>query len=557
MKPTEPKTDALKSLRGSKSELRVETISGPRSGARAVWVEIPSSDGAAAAWCYSDKRSYVTGQKLRLFVSSNVTRIVVRLYRDGLNRAVVYETGPLDVDFQPMPERAFEVGCQWSETHEWSIPNDLPSGGYIVEILDADATEASALGHHFVAIRPSNYQKAASIALIAATSTWAAYNDWGGASHYYGIDKGLFWGRAARLSTQRPWGRGQVWLPLDAPRMMNAVRPEGPVAARYDCIEWAALKGFSKYYASAGWATYERPFVRWLEGHGFSVDVYTQDDLHFSPEFLERYDCAAIVGHDEYWTREMRGAIECYTEAGGNVARFGGNFMWQIRIEDEGRTQTCYKYEARKKDPVVGTDDADRMTGAWEDPLLNYPGAKTFGVNAFRGQYSGFGGSAPRNSRGFTVFKPEHWAFEGTGLGYADQFGDKAGIFGIEVDGLDYNFVDGLPVPTGIDGAPPQVEILAFGFATLSEHSLPEHAHALMLGDGDARFRSVILEGSTKPDVLARNSRGCGLVIWMNKGKGEVFTAGTCEWVAGLLHEDHATQAITRNVLQRFTSKKL
>ena len=542
------------SLRGSQSTEPVIVTSGPRSGARALWLEIPALEGPRGAWCYSDKRSYTVGETVKLFISANVARLKVRIFRDGLKKEIVHEVGSIDASFQAVRDRAFELGCDWIDSLVWEMPATLRPGCYVVEMYDADTAGEIALGHHLFFARPTPSADKARVALIACTSTWAAYNDWGGASHYYGLDNELFWGRAARLSSQRPWARGQVWLPDNAPRMMNAGRPNGPMPASYDCIEWAALNGYSKYYASAGWASYERHFVRWLEAKGYVVDIYTQDDLHFSPSFLDSYRCVTIVGHDEYWTREMRTAVEQYVEKGGRVARFGGNFMWQIRLEDEGQRQICYKYEARQKDPVAGTSAASKMTGAWEDPLINYPGALTFGVNAFRGQYAGFGGFASRASRGFTTFRPDHWAFEGTGLGYADVFGDKAGIFGIEVDGLDYNFVDGLPVPTGKDGAPDNLEILAFGFATLAESSAPEHAYALMLGDGDARFRARILDGSTRGDVLARHSRGCGVVVSMKRGEGEIFTAGTCEWVAGLIRKDHATQTITDNVLKRFLS---
>ena len=47
-----------------------------------------------------------------------------------------------------------------------------------------------------------------------------------------------------------------------------------------------------------------------------------------------------------------------------------------------------------------------------------------------------------------------------------------------------------------------------------------------------------------------RTPRGIGKV-----GKGEVFTAGTCEWVNGLIESDVFTQRITKNVLDRFSKK--
>lgn len=34
---------------------------------------------------------------------------------------------------------------------------------------------------------------------------------------------------------------------------------------RYPYMEWAYAYGYSKKYASAGWASYERRFARWAE----------------------------------------------------------------------------------------------------------------------------------------------------------------------------------------------------------------------------------------------------------------------------------------------------
>ena len=51
-----------------------------------------------------------------------------------------------------------------------------------------------------------------------------------------------------------------------------------------------------------------------------------------------------FVGHDEYWSWEMRDAVDAYIDSGGHCARFAGNFFWQIRLEGSaGDVQVCYK----------------------------------------------------------------------------------------------------------------------------------------------------------------------------------------------------------------------
>ncbi|SEP99376.1 hypothetical protein SAMN03159444_00890 [Pseudomonas sp. NFACC02] len=525
----------------------VSQTSGPRQAAREIWVEVPSEAGPAAAWCYSDQRSYRPGDTVRLYLSSNSAQVKLRIYRDAALVRTVHETGWLDACFHPLPERVYEHGCQWPVFMQWPIPADVEPGAYGVEILDS---ADSVLGHHLFIVKAA-HKRPHALALVAATSTWAAYNDWGGANHYFGLHPQTPRGRSPVLSTQRPWARGQVWLPKDAPRSVNAKRPGKPGPARYEFIEWASLNGFSKYYALAGWASYERPFVIWAEQQGYVIDILTQDDLHRDPHALEGYVCAVFVGHDEYWTRDMRDHVDAFVEEGGKIARFAGNFMWQIRLESGGHRQIAYKYDAVAFDPVAETDPG-ALTSAWEDPRVGHPGASTFGVNALRGIYAGFGGMAPRSPRGYTVFRPQHWAFEGTGLGYADSFGEDASIFGYEVDGLEYTFVDGLPQPLGTDGAPPGLEILAMGWATNAEQGRPEDAYSFMLGDGDARYRASILAPDLCQASIEQHSRGAGMVVHFHKGRGEVFTAATCEWVHGLMLGDSYTVTITQNVLNTF-----
>ena len=533
------------------ADLTAAVTSGPRQGAREIWVEVPSEKGSAAAWCYSDRRAYSPGETVNLHLSSNSPWVTLKIYRDGALPHTVHQTAPLAASFHPLPERVYEVGCQWPVFALWPIPLDVKPGAYVVEVRDgADAV----LCHHLFIVRAMRKCPDA-LVLVAATSTWAAYNDWGGANHYFGIHPGTPRGRSPLLSAQRPWARGQVWLPEDAPRSINASRPGKPGPARYEFIEWASLYGFSKYYALAGWASYERPFVVWAEEQGYTVDILTQDDLHHDPEALDGYACAVFVGHDEYWTREMRDNVEAFVEAGGNVARFAGNFMWQIRLENRGERQVAYKYDAAERDPVAASNDIT-LTSAWEDPRVGRPGASTFGVNALRGIYGSFGGMAPRGPRGFTVFRPQHWALADTGLGYADLFGDTANIFGYEVDGLDYTFIDGLPEPLGTDGAPPGLQILAMGWATIAEHGRPQDAYSFMLGDADARFRASLLAPDMSDASVSQHSRGTGMLVHFPKGKGEVFTAASCEWVNGLKLDEYSTVTITRNVLDRFLPAK-
>ncbi len=406
-------------------------------------------------------------------------------------------------------------------------------------------------------MRPTNETRRAKILVILPTSTWTSYNDFGGANHYFGVagpERNL---ASPVLSLERPWTRGIVWLPPGAPRICADPVPEFGDAPRYPQTEWAYANGFGQYYASAGWAQFDRHFVVWAEEAGYELDFITQTDLHYRPATLDAYPCLTIIGHDEYWTREMRLAIEAYVERGGRLARFGANFLWQIRLEDEGRRQVCYKFDAINTDPIAGTGRDHLLTTAWEDRHVRWPGASTVGVNGVNGLYASWGGFAPHGQKGFTVYRPEHWAFAGTGLHYADIFGDSARIFAYEVDGLDYTFRHGLPYPVPVEGQPETIQILAMAPAVLAEDEPDGEGFRYFVRSSDLEGLVKCVTGEVTPETLARYKYGSGMMVHMTRGKGEVLTAATCEWVMGSearrsFHaDDHAqrTGSIHRRVI--------
>lgn len=56
-------------------------------------------------------------------------------------------------------------------------------------------------------------------------------------------------------------------------------------------------------------------------------------------------------------------------------------------------------------------------------------------------------------------------------------------------------------------------------------------------------------EGFEMPEYLQNREYGSGTMVSFTREKGEVFCAGTCEWVAGLINKDDLVSIITKNVL--------
>lgn len=514
----------------------------------------PSRDPEALEiWAYSDRISYRPGDNVRLHISTTASTFDLEIGRDGALYEPRMALRAQPGQYHETPLDCSVAGCGWPVAHEFEVPADWSPGAYLVTLTGYRGDE-SVEEHHLFIVRRAPNTSPAQIVLMCATGTWVAYNDWGGSNHYEGITGPNANEFAPVVSTMRPWTRGFCKLPNGAPRTVSEHPPPPGEAVRYPYLEWAFANGYSKKFASAGWATYERQFARWAESAGFEVDYATLHDLHAEPDLLAPYGCAVFVGHDEYWSAEMRDAVDDWVERGGGAARFAGNFLWQIRLEDEGRRQTCYKYFATARDPVMGTTNQTRLTGAWEMPEVGRPGASTFGVNALQGIYASIGHCVARGSGGFVVFRPEHWSLTGTHIGYGDVLGADSRIFGYEVDGLDYEMRDNLPYPTGLDGAPDALVIVGVSPATNAEADHGQWGQTLSVRDGDARWKAEALNAEVSMENLASAQRGNGMMVSFRKGKGEVFTAATCEWVMGLTRHDVQVERVTRNVLERFVA---
>jgi len=499
---------------------------------------------------YTDRLSYRCGEMVRFHTSTTAASFDIEIYRDGAEPALIERLRDIKGSSVALPPDFYSSGCGWPESTHWRIPDNAPSGFYLVLSRAALPDGTMRDQEHGFFILPRR-ERRASVLLIAATCTWTAYNDWGGINNYLGVGAPPGFDFAPRLSIHRPWARGFLWVPDGAPRKTAwASRAVGAIP-RYPLDEFAFAHGFSKFYASAGWAMFERPFVVWAEQAGYTVDVIAQSDLHADPDILNDYRCVVFVGHDEYWTWEMRAAVDAYVDAGGNIARLAGNYCSQVRLEDDERIQVCYKERAEQCDPVAGTASASRLTTVWDHPALKWPSEASFGLSPMYGMFANVGGFTPLASRGFTVYRPEHWAFASLGVGYGDVIGEEAAILGYEVDGLEYEFHDGLPSPSPRMRTPQGLQILAMGLACNTERGTGKKGECLFYGDqaGElVQFRY----GSSTAEHLAASRRGSGMIVYFERGRGAVFHAGTCEWVAGLQMRDVATVTVTRNVLDRF-----
>lgn len=506
--------------------------------------------GQLETWCYTDRFAYYPGEKVALHFSSNAPSFGLRIERDDVTGPVVAEWNTLTARLHETPENAYAAGCGWPAGLQWTIPIGTPPGFYLLRVTTPQPSGTHWEYHHFLVVKAPSGSRARA-ALVLTTSTLLAYNDWGGANHYRGLGDDAFEVEGSPVaSSQRPIARGFLVKPPGAPEEFRREALAMGEAPRYPAYEWARLNGYSRHHADAFWATYERPFIRWLFDAGYDVDLLTQSDLHYDRQCLDGYRCVLLAGHDEYWSWEMRDALDDFVDNGGRVARFGGNFQWQVRLSEDGGQQFCYRLPSL--DPVTSTNPR-RATTIWEARSVNRPGASSLGLNGMGGIYARYGAATPRSSGGFTVYRPEHWVFEGADLYYGDVLGGApACLAAFEVDSVEYTFHRGLPYPTFEDGAPASLEILALCLAVKGESD--HFRGSVPLGGPEPEVEDYLTElGEDVPDYLRENGmRGAGMIATFQRGRGEVFNGGSTAWPQALASGDPFVNRVALNVLDRY-----
>jgi hypothetical protein len=221
----------------------------------------------------------------------------------------------------------------WSVSASWAVPVNATSGIYFAKLVREDGPQGAS--HIFFVVRDDDGHS--DMLFQTSDTTWQAYNTWGGGGLYnYEVGEPL---RTPKVSYNRP----------------ITVRNSSGGMGETNFVFWA-----------------EYPMVRFLEANGYSVSYFTNvDTARLGAEILE-HKAFLSVGHDEYWSREMRDNVTAARDAGVNLAFFSGNEMywktrWETSIDGSGtphRTLVCYK-ESRdnaKTDPLPNV-----WTGLWRD----------------------------------------------------------------------------------------------------------------------------------------------------------------------------------------------
>ncbi len=456
---------------------------------------------------YPDRLSVLPGESLTLHIATDHPELRVAIYRQGVTLELQHDHGwqpARTVGVTPGPP---DQAWGW-DAYEFPIVAAAPSGAYIAMLWERDGadvvepdqgvvTSVGRFGKALFVVRSANPGRDATTLYRLPIATYHAYNFSGGASLY--LDS------PGRVTMHRPGG-GTGGVVSDFTE---------PGKGDFDELDQASSRQTFEHY--------DAKFIRWLEGTGHQVDYCADTDIHADAdlELLTPYGLVLSVGHDEYWSAEMRANLAAYVAQGGNLAFFGANTCWWRIHYDVDLTGF-----ASNRDNTVTRPDSDQW---WVTPR-HEPGASA--EDSLTGvSYRNAGGWwwPGRPPTGFEVQQPDHWVFEG---GVDPTFGEAESLVGYECDGAELTAASGQPgqpaVPTLDDGTPAGFTVLAVGRLV--------GQWAFEVRDPDSPTAAVAPRVATMGIYTA---------------SGTVFNAAVVDWARVLEAGEPNVDRITRTVLAR------
>jgi hypothetical protein len=305
------------------------------------WVIPASMSGPLAA--YLTKVSATCGDTVDLKVTSGnrVTVIAYRMgYYQGLGAREIWRQEGVPTVVQPAPITGGSAGghtlhmtsaANWTKTLTIPVDKNWVPGTYLIKVSDGRYASYAPL-----TVRNDLGTKH-SLMIVQATTTWQAYNWYGGLS-FYTSPTG-----SGRLTFDRPYAEGQgsgQFLPL------------------------------------------EQGLVFWAESKGIDAIYWTDNDLdRLGGGLASRAGTLFLPGHDEYYSLRMRASISQAISRGINVASLGANAVyrkiaftdesrryWDIDRYTDGFNSTLWRYygDAYASQPLLG---AEYVCGLWGSTL--------------------------------------------------------------------------------------------------------------------------------------------------------------------------------------------
>ena len=412
---------------------------------------------------------------------------------------------------------------EWDSDFEFVIPDDMPSGIYIMRI-EAD-------GHYDAMpffVCPPLGKRRADLCVLVSTFTYTIYGNHARPDFAPSwLEKISAWEaypnnpsqyRHYGLSTYNNHTDGSGICHASHKRVLFNLRPG------YLTFGGATCSGLRHFQADSH-------LIAWLHNQNIDYDIITDDELdRDGVTAIAGYKAVVTGSHPEYHTSETLDALKGYRDSGGGLVYLGGNgFYWRIVRHPEDSTLL----EIRR------SEDGLR---AWASEPGEY-------YNAFDGSY---GGLWRRNGRppqqlvgiGFTAQgnfvgmpykrvcydKNMDWVFDGINDDLLGDFGFSGhGAAGFELDRRDEKLDDG-----------EDITILAQSY---------DEDNRFILVPEELLTHLTNLSGAPEGDV-----KRADMVYFKTHTGGQVFAAGSITFCGSLPwnNYDNNVSKLLRNVVRKF-----
>jgi hypothetical protein len=337
-------------------------FSGKETGSERVggftnWLQ--NSFGSKGVEGWLDAASATCGNQVGLHISGNAAPVTIKVFRmgyyggAGARLVAKVKTAPILkyplVHISPAPES--KVTTWWPVAWTLVISTQTVPGQYLIRLDDGQGDSS------FVPLTIMDPNSKSAITAISSVLTWQAYNAWGG----YSLYKGPALTRASRgmvASFNRPY--------------------DGDGSGQFRYMEY--------------------PILRLAERLGIDLNYIT--DLELNKDVASLHNTKSILygGHGEYWTTQMRAALESAVSRGINLVSFGGNAGYnRPRLQANDRELVMWRgssADPNRKNPTLATV-------SWRDFPILKPEALLLGS-----QYVGLGVDG-----NYSITHPSRWPF--------------------------------------------------------------------------------------------------------------------------------------------------
>jgi hypothetical protein len=416
---------------------------------------------------YASATSVNRGESIDFHVSvAKAQPFTVSVFRlghyGGLGGRRTHVSDPIQGQKHARPAASSETGlieCDWPSAYTLAVPGEWTSGYYLAVFETRDGLRSCT---PFV-VRDD--KRRPDFMVVLPFTTYQAYNFW----------------------------------PADgktAKNLYHGYLPDGTIGG---LPERAFQVSFNRPYSGTGmpaWSELDVATVQWAEAAGYDVAYATSLDLHEGR--VGPATALIFPGHDEYWSGNMRAAVEKAFDQGTHTAYLAANNVyWHIRVSTDGRLVTCYK-----DDPDPAPDEHG-PTCTWRTIGAHYSQAeqKLVGV-----QYCGML-SKPVP---LVVSNPSHWMWSGTGVRAGDEIKD---LVAVEAD---------------------------------------SHYPSIKLS---YKCKQTLLSHSPFQDTMGRGNKVQNTSVSVKHDGTIMFCAGTFHWPLALVESeftDKRIQRATHNLFERF-----